>query len=238
MVDERSSGDLCNNHVVKQKHNEQLRTAGPRGRLCHALARVGSGDSMNADQCRDASEVRPLARSLTELTVVSVVALISGALGLAALLVLENASKVLGGCVLGIAVVLGAWLPMTSLVRAQRRKRAAPQPLRPAPREAPREERSATVRRMLSGRVKVFPLFVLLVLMPSIALGPSPGNAAIAAGATVGCVLAGAVENFRRALRLARWEHRHQQRILVERPSYRPSSRRSPRRMYSESWKA
>ena len=190
---------------------------------------------MNPDQEREPKELRPLARSLTELTVASVVSLVSGAAGFATLLVLEDSSEVLVGCVLALVVMMLIWFPAAEWsARSRRRTKAGARTPRPAPPAAPRENPSATVRRMLSGRVRLFPLMVLLLVLPSMMYGPGEGKVGILAGATVGTIIAGGLEGLRRTVRLARWQRRHSQTLLLERPSLRSSWRQKPRQVYVE----
>lgn len=186
--------------------------------------------SVNSDQKPETKEIRPLARSLTELTVPTVVSLVSGAAGLAALLAVEDSSEVLVGCALALAVML-VWFPAVSRLQSRRRMKAGAHAPLPAPPGAPREEPSATVRRMLSGRARLFPLMVLLLLLPGITFGPMPGKAGIVAGMAVGVMIAGGLEGARRAVRLARWQRGHRQTILLERPAHWS---RATRQLYTE----
>ena len=86
---------------------------------------------------------------------------------------------------------------------------------------------------MLSGRSSLFPLMVLLLLLPGIVFGPMPGKLGIVAGMGVGFMIAGGLEGARRAVRLARWQRSHHQTILREQAA-RPDRSREPRQLYTE----
>lgn len=177
----------------------------------------------------------PLARPSVELTVAGVVAALWGVAGLAALLALEDPSKVLIGYLLTTAAGLtwGVWEAARAESRAQRQQSAA-RDFQPAPPDARREHRAETVRRALLGQTRMVPILVILIVLPSVMFGPSPGNAPAFAGGLVGLITAIGLENLRRARRIRRWQRVHHQTLLAERPPlFRPWARKR-RRVFVE----
>ena len=177
-------------------------------------------------------ELRPLASALTELRAQGTFVLCWGLAGLAALAGLEDPSEVLAGALAVVAFLLLVWFPGTARARSRRETRS-PAPA-PAPPEARREDSGETVRRALAGRMRMVPLYVLLILLPSLLYGPSPGDGAMVAGAVVGILVGTGLEGLRRAVRLQRWQRSQGRVLLAERAPPRLPWRGTPRRLFSD----
>lgn len=158
--------------------------------------------------------------------VISTVALVSGAAGLAALLVMQEPRYVLLGFIPGVFYML-----VHLRRRARGRSRGGRVP--PAPPEAIREKTSATVRRVLTDWIWFYPAALLIVVILEVAFGPAPPYVAIVSGVPMGIAIGAGLEGLRQVAGLMRWQRAHHLVILLELPAADPVTTERPRAVYA-----